>query len=107
MELWIRSQDEEDLLEAHNLGLAYKGKYGFMDKIGDIDGYCICEFINDYHVKLGTYATKERALEILDEIQKLLIPTYKFIANKDLAGNDIKVYGVEYINSYVYEMPEE
>ena len=39
-----------------------------MDEIGDIDGYCICEFIDDYHVKLGTYATKERALEILNEI---------------------------------------
>ena len=77
MELWIRSQDKEDLLEVHNLGLAYKGKYGFMDKIGDVDGYCICEFINDYHVKLGTYATKERALEVLDEIQKLIKPTFK------------------------------
>lgn len=37
MNLWIRSQDKEDLVECKNIGLAYLGKYGFVDKIGDIE----------------------------------------------------------------------
>ena len=72
MELWIRSQDKEDLIKVDNLGLAYRGKYNFMDKIGDIDNYCICQFVDDYHVKLGTYKTKERAIKVLDEIQNFM-----------------------------------
>ena len=35
IKLWIRSQDREDLIEVDNLGLAYLGKYNFVDKIGD------------------------------------------------------------------------
>ena len=103
MELWIRSQDKEDLLVVHNLGLAYKGIYGFMDKIGDIDGYCICEFINDYHVKLGTYATKERALEVLDDIEdKLINCTF---AKKQNGLGEVLDFMPNSI--YVYTMPKE
>lgn len=91
MNLWIRSQDKEDLIKVDNLGLAYRGKYNFMDKIGDIDNYCICQFVDDYHVKLGTYKTKERAIEVLDEIQKLL---------KTAELNDD-------INVIVYQMPKD
>ena len=118
MDLYVRSQDKEDLLEVHNIGLAYKGKYGFMDKIGDIDGYCICEFINDYHVKLGTYATKERALEVLDEIQRILQPTifikdgeYDFVYKDDriyrMNVEGMKNSEIQELSTYVYEMPEE
>lgn len=89
MELWIRSQDKEDLIKVDNLGLAYPEKYNFMDKIGDIDNYCICQFVDDYHVKLGTYETKARALEVLDEIQN-----YILLPNTDNSA-------------YVYQMPEK
>lgn len=110
MELWIRSQDKEDLIEVHNIGLAYKGKYGFMDKIGDIDGYCICEFINDYHVKLGTYKTKERALEVLDDIQNIIIG--KYMTNLSFEASFSKFDDEEearktLIAMAVYEMPKE
>jgi hypothetical protein len=115
MELWIRSQDKEDLLVVHNLGLAYKGKYGFMDKIGDIDGYCICEFINDYHVKLGTYKTKERALEVLDEIQNILKPQKVLLkVGKPIVETcdgtiyrEPDEYDIKEPSTYVYEMPKE
>lgn len=100
MELWIRSQDKEDLLETHNLGLAYKGKYGFMDKIGDIDGYCVCEFINDYHVKLGTYTTKERALGVLDEIQEAKLGNFHY-----RCPSNVEVSHKE--DTIVYKMPKE
>lgn len=102
MNLWIRSQDKEDLLEVHNLGLAYKGKYGFMDKIGDIDGYCICEFINDYHVKLGTYATKERALEVLHDIFNFMI-NYAY-AKKHRLGGEMDLIPKPIL---IYNMPKE
>lgn len=101
MELWIISQDKEDFLEVHNLGLAYKGKYGFMDKIGDIDGYCICEFINDYHVKLGTYTTKERALEVLDDIKRKMLKG-TFAEKKNGLGETLDFMPNPI---YVYEMP--
>lgn len=89
MELWIRSQDKEDLIKVDNLGLAYREKYNFMDKIGDIDNYCICQFIDDYHIKLGTYKTKERAIEVLDEIETEI---QNYVGTK---------------NEIVYQMPEE
>ena len=59
MELWIRSQDREKLSKAEYLGVYQKKIYvdGYKE-----NGYCI-----------GTYKTKERALEVLDEIQKDII----------------------------------
>lgn len=78
-----------------------------MDKIGDIDGYCICEFINDYHVKLGTYATKERALEVLDDIQNFIcIEIYE--DNIDYEEADLILKGKIVDSLYkVYQMPKE
>lgn len=114
MELWIRSQDKEDLIKADNLGLAYRGKYNFMDKIGDIDNYCICQFIDDYHVKLGTYKTKERALEVLDEIQNIIYINKLFNADINAFQESLKIEG--YTEKEIaqalktistYEMPKE
>ncbi len=60
MDLWIRSQDRETLMIIHTLTLA-------TDELGTIIGYGIDGKIK---VSLGTYKTKERALEVLDEIQE-------------------------------------
>ena len=97
MDLWIRSQDKEVLSKVNNL--CY---YTRED---------VCEFIKEDELKadiqhivwspdgsvLGYYKTKERALEVLDDIQN-------FIEND----------GEEYLNEQecflsrsVYEMPEE
>ena len=59
MELWIRSQDREYLEKLEKIYL-WKNSFG--------------EYKIDGKSELGTYKTKERALEVLDEIQKLLIP---------------------------------
>lgn len=109
MDLWIRSQDKEDLIKCHNLGLAYNGKYNFMDKIGDIDNYCICEFIDNYHVKLASYKTKERALEVLDEIHNA---TLGIITDEDIKDQNKQKYTGNVMASnitknVVYEMPKE
>lgn len=72
MELWIRSQDKKALIPINKMitstceGLFYDG------------------------IILGTYRSKERAIEVLDEIQKIFYNNQKFINNV-----------------VVYEMPEE
>jgi len=110
MELWIRSQDKEDLIKVDNLGLAYRGKYNFMDKIGDIDNYCICQFVDDYHVKLGTYKTKERALEVLNEIQNILISKYIISLDyKNALGSNFTSKQIQEVlkETSVYQMPDK
>ena len=79
MELWVRSQDKENLSKAEHLGVYNEKIYvnGYED-----NGYCI-----------GIYDTPERALEVLDEIQN-------FISETDIEGN-------RYYQYQVYEMPEE
>lgn len=67
MDLWIRSQDREKLrinpeLEIYEYG---NEKFLVIDTKGNV--------IYDKAKILGEYKTKERALEVLDEIQKILI----------------------------------
>ena len=117
MELWIRSQDKEDLIKVDNIGLAYKGKYAFVDNDVIDDKFYICQFTNDFYIKLGSYPTKERALEVLDEIQKLIMPTIEYnpVVKKEESWEDeyqrtvLKGYNVkvEQVITYVYEMPKE
>ena len=58
MELWIRSQDKENLIQPNyiNIGGNKTDKY----------------FIWGHNVLLGKYKSKKRALEVLDEIQEFL-----------------------------------
>ena len=56
MELWIRSQDKEKLLKVDEIHLGLNKQY-----INSVI------WVNNWIV--GEYATKERALEVLDEIQ--------------------------------------
>ena len=80
MELWIRSQDKEVLQKITSL---------FVNDDGYIFSY---DYINSNEVFLGKYKTKERALEVLDEIQKILNLEYTFLQD---------------LSNYVYEMPKE
>ena len=63
MELWIRTQDKRKLINVKNLVI----------ETGRPTIYT-CEGMGSviYQEVLGTYKTKRRALEILDEIQDLL-----------------------------------
>ena len=69
MELWIRSQDKMDLVKVRDVGINYKNQI--------IANYApeLYENGGEYYVLLGTYDSKERALEVLDEISDLMIPT--------------------------------
>ena len=82
MELWIRSQDREKLVQVD----------------------CLCIEINEYGKKnydivqgcitLGTYKTKERALEILDKIENKMA----YINDEYVAGHN---------SLMIFEMPKE
>lgn len=109
MELWIRSQDREEIVRAK--------------RIYFIHNTFNCETI-DYrvfadNVWVGSYTTKERTLEVLDEIQELIKP--KIITTnyececKDNPSNKLS-FNLEVtptkteiteLSTYVYEMPKE
>lgn len=81
MELWIRRQDKELLVNVKKIYIEFNG--------------APFEHLKVYNIRsennlLGTYKTKEIALEVLDEIQYFI---------NDIADN--KMVGC------VYEMPEE
>ena len=78
MELWVRSQDKECLINISNIQYVYKNN---MHGLGT--------YYDNLKI-LGTYKTKERALEVLDEIQDLLQNAY-------VGGS----------NRIVYQMPAE
>lgn len=105
MELWIRSQDKEVLTRVVDIWKD-ADKNEIWSKSSFATKNC-----------LGIYKTKERTIEILDEIQKLLIPktimeTYNVDEAEMLDGTifikpmlgDIKIEGCM---SYIYEMPKE
>lgn len=75
MELWIRGQRKGLLIKINS-----------HIRISECNGY-YCLLQNEYY--LGKYATKERAIEILDEIQN-----YILLPNTDNSA-------------YVYQMSED
>ena len=126
MELWIRSQDRESLLKVEKMfyfntcpEMESAGRNVILNKewIGEKD--CI---------ELGEYATKERALEVLDEIQsklkqQFIVKADSLISRKDIDMEEIRLnykYDKEFImqdsgfeiipvnsNVLIYEMPKE
>lgn len=64
MNLWIRSQDREELTICRDLS---------------IGGYENNEIIADAGCSIGEYKTKERALEVLDEIDNVKL--WKYMAS--------------------------
>lgn len=81
MELWIRSQDRMNLVQIKQISLNYQNNKQV------IANYEPEQYENSscFYELLGTYKTKERALEVLDEIQKIFYNNQKYI-------NDVVVY---------------
>ena len=112
MELWIRSQDKEVLLKIENISTDNEN-WVLGNLISD-DNKCICDYW-----KLGHYATKERALEVLDEIQNILKPKYILDSSSIKPNGDYWVENgivmqnysanarIEELSTYVYEMPKD
>lgn len=107
MELWVRSQDKRILQKVDNIFLDanYKNK-----RISTYDGD---------NVELGTYKTKERAIEVLDEIQNILKPKFKldtssiqengrsWVENAVILQNYTANADFIKLDTYVYEMPKD
>lgn len=88
MDLWIRSQDKKELRANPKLGL---------DKLKD-EYYIVDRYDFERAIILGVYKTEQRALEVLDEIQKLDIENNLNIETVCYAFNLLKV---------TYNMPEK
>lgn len=93
MDLWVRSQDRKELIKINHLVLMGEEIRGVID--------------NGHYIMLGIYKTKERALEVLDEIEKFVgneitIPSGSY-HEMDLR---IKSYLCTCLNKF-YVMPKE
>ena len=116
MELWIRSQDKSNLKKVNNIYVEEITK-DYDSWVGNI--YSQPYVITSDEGNLGFYATKERALEILDEIQKIWCPPTNFIVSQhiDFDNNGEGLIGcnilkeepkIERISDViVYQMPKE
>ena len=107
MELWVRSQDKECLTNISNIQYVYKNN---MHGLGT--------YYDNLKI-LGTYKTKERTLEVLDEIQNILKPTIittgyecelkenikdKTSFNLDMIPTKTEI---QELSTVVYQMPED
>ena len=88
MELWIRSQDRTILRK--------------VDTIGIVEGRDFWSIDENLTVSFGKYKTKERALEVLDEIQNIF--SLK-IENKSYEEADL-ILKAKMLDS-CYQMPKE
>ena len=89
MELWIRSQDKRILIKVYNVFLN-----------ANYDNKRISTYDGDSNTTLGEYKTKERALEVLDEIQEAKLGNfhYKCPSNVKVSNNE---------DTIIYQMPAE
>lgn len=94
MDLWIRSQDKEILMKIDNINLGLDVYSNEPCRLFTFVGGAVTSFT------LGIYRSKERALEVLDEIQKKI--------NLINLGHDFGSPMVDLTNpTYIYEMPKE
>lgn len=99
MELWVRSQDRESLVKVDNLYVSVGNYICYYVEKGK-------EVPNTYYRssgELGRYATKERALEVLDEIQNFIENRNKIKITQEING----IISETEEPKKVYEMPKE
>lgn len=97
MNLWIRSQDRESLVKVDNLYISVGNYICYYVEKGK-------EVPNTYYRpsgELGRYETKERALEVLDEIQQNIETQEE---NYLLSDENGIITGQKYYG-YIYQMP--
>lgn len=97
MDLWIRSQDRENLIPVNN-------------PICIIDTRVVYKESATYIITLAEYKTKERALEVLDEIQQMLksetIETETKYIDNQVYETKITRKPLIPKNIVIYEMPK-
>lgn len=116
MDLWIRSQDKTKLVKIDNIS--------YLDMSDDYEKE-VHSLFNDCKGILGVYKTKNRALEVLEEIQNILVGTIIIKSNVLFSPSDqeklrekLKIDTLPIIeqpcyerkplqNFIVYKMPED
>ena len=93
MELWIRGQDRKSLIKTTIV--KYDRDYSNKAIIQGATNE------DNYYTELGKYKNKERALEVLDEIQELLEKPQQHIEGT------YTYYMPNDGSSKIYEMPKE
>lgn len=88
MELWIRSQDKEVLVKVNDIAVEMNMIYGYYDK-------------NTEYELLGAYSTKERALEVLDDISSKIKNQFIVQVNALLKPSDQQKIKERFENDYV------
>lgn len=114
MNLWIRSTAKTNLLQARFLTIM-EGKTFYKKNEWEYEGYTICNVApNGNYGLLGTYKTKERALEVLDEIQSIIYINKLFNADINAFQKSLEIEGytekeiVKLLKKVsTYEMPKE
>lgn len=87
MKLWVRSQDKECLMKINRIDYDLSnGEHRIM-----VDGY---------KTLIGKYKTKERALEVLDEIQNFMLCNREYKYTTIASINELG-------SCYIYQMPDE
>lgn len=97
--IWIRSQDKEHLVELNRSVIYY---YDDVERVHEI-------LLHGYSV--GVYESKERCLEILEDIEDTLIARYTMDLYNN-ASSMFRGYGQEEIKKTIkkitiFEMPEK
>lgn len=95
MEFYIRTQDRMRIVQPKRLGIKKVGGNNCFEH-----QYIIYESENN--MRYGVYNSKERALEVLDEIWNLLKPDWAIERLNKIKGNMNNLYPI-----LTYEMPEE
>ena len=89
MELWIISQSKETLMK--------------VTKVHICDGIIFANGYTEFDERIGEYATKERALEVLDDINK--VKWWKYMAELDF-GAFVKILNETYNNEEILRLEE-
>ena len=111
MNLWVRSQDKEKLLKIN--GIQYQNCKLVENET--VEANILIGFYSSYENEiLGEYNTKERAIEVLDEIQNILKPIIKIkyeyddsqpIMNGEWLKSLKEESKIEELSTFVYQMP--
>ncbi len=94
MELWIRSQDKTKLVKVDNISS--------LDIADDYEKE-VHSLWNDCKGVLGIYKTKERALEVLDEIQSSM-KNFAFAKKVNGLGEELDLIPNPIL---IYQMPKD
>lgn len=107
MELWIRSQDREDLVKVNALWIMDNQIWMEVPFYDNHKKLGLTVTSNNH--RLAVYKTKERALEVLNEIQNILRGKYAMSFDYKGSLNGFKKEDVQLMleQMAVYEMPLE